>query len=212
MRYRLVIFDFDGTLADSAQWLRGVINDVARRYRFRTIDDHDFETLRGKDTRAILQHLGVSMWKLPFIARHMRGLVARNGHAIRPFPGVPELLEKLAGAGVVTAVVSSNSEANVRRILGVRSAALIRHYACGASLFGKRPKLREVLRESGIPSEQAIAIGDEVRDIEAALGERMAAGVVSWGYATPELLRAHRPTVMFESVDQMLRVLMSSPE
>lgn len=207
MAYKLVIFDFDGTLADSANWVRSVINQVAKRYRFRSMSDDEFQMLRGKDTRAILAHLGVSTWKLPFIAHHMRGLAARDSDQIPTFPGVHELLAELQRQGVVLALVSSNAEANVRTILGPESAARIRFYACGAGVFGKRKKFRAVLRQSGIAASEAIAVGDEIRDIEAAASEGIAAGSVSWGYATPEILLAHRPTIMFESVDEMQRVL-----
>jgi phosphoglycolate phosphatase len=208
VRYRLVIFDFDGTLADSAGWLGEVIGDVARRYGFRALSGAELEALRGMDTRAILAHLGVPTWKLPLIARHLRRRMARDSHRIAPFPGVRELLERLAGHGLLTAVVSSNAEHNVRAILGPESAARICYFACGAGLFGKRAKLRDVLRWSRVPPQQAIAIGDEVRDLEAAAGARIDSGAVSWGYATPELLRAHQPTVMFESVEDVLRVLL----
>jgi phosphoglycolate phosphatase len=210
MTYKLVIFDFDGTLADSADWFRSIINDVARRYRFRTIQDHEFETLRDMDTRALLAHLHVSRWKLPFIARHMRNLMAHRTGDISLFPGVHELLAALAHRGIVTAIVSSNAEATVRTMLGPESAARVRFYACGAGLFGKRSKFREVLRSSRIPPEAAIAIGDEVRDIEAALAEHIAAGAVSWGHATPELLRAHGATVLFDNFEALHSFLLDS--
>lgn len=210
--YRLAIFDFDGTLADSAKWMRGALNDVARRYRFNVLADHEFEELRGKDTRAILKQLGVATWKLPFIARHMRKRVARDAHLIAPFPGVHELLRDASDRGLVLAVVTSNAEANVRTILGPASAARIRHYACGAGLFGKRSKFREVLRKTGIPAERAIAIGDETRDIDAAVAERIAAGAVTWGYASADILRARRPTRMFDTLDELRRVLLPETE
>lgn len=206
--YRLVIFDFDGTLADSLGWMRGVLHDVARRHRFRAAEDHELEELRGKDTRAIMAHLGVSAWKLPFIARDMRRRAAREAHRIRPFPGVHELLAELAREGRLTAVVSSNAEANVRAVLGPESAARVRFYECGAGLFGKRPRFRRVLRRSATPPAEAIAVGDEARDIEAAVGEGIAAGAVTWGYATSELLRAHRPTAMFDDMDELRRFLL----
>jgi phosphoglycolate phosphatase len=81
MRYRLIIFDFDGTLADSRDWMRGVFNGVARRYRFRTISEAEMEMLRGHDNRAILRYLGVPGWKLPFIANHMRRLMTTTSTA-----------------------------------------------------------------------------------------------------------------------------------
>ena len=108
--------------------------------------------------------------------------VLRGIGQIRLFPGVGQLLADLAGRGVVLAVVSSNSIDNVRQVLGPENAARIGHYECGASICGKRPKLRAVLRASGVPAVEAIAIGDEIRDLEAARAEGIAFGAVSWGY------------------------------
>jgi phosphoglycolate phosphatase len=133
----------------------------------------------------------------------MRRLVARDAGRIALFPGVDALLARLAAAGVRIAVVSSNAEENVRRILGPGNAARIAHYACGASIFGKAAKFRQVLRRSGIARERTLCIGDETRDIEAAAAERLASGAVTWGYATPDLLRAHRPTLVFSTLDEI---------
>lgn len=205
--YRLVIFDFDGTLADSAGWVRGVLNDVARRYGFRTLMPDEFTMLRGQDSRAVIRYLGVPMWKMPVIAAHMRRLMRRDAGSIALFGGVDALLRTLAEQGVTLAIVSSNAEDNVRRILGPENAALIAHYECGASLFGKRSRFRRVLRRAGIPAAETIAIGDETRDIEAAALEGLASGAVEWGYATPDLLRRHNPTLMFDSVERMAAVL-----
>ncbi len=142
MRFQLVIFDFDGTLADSFPWFLSVVNQVADRYRFRRIEDHEIEVLRGCGARQVVTHLGVPAWKMPLIARHMRRIMARDLGQIGLFPGVDQLLQGLAGRGVGLSVVSSNSLANVQQVLGADNAALIRHYGCGASIFGKRAKLK----------------------------------------------------------------------
>jgi phosphoglycolate phosphatase len=203
MRYDLVIFDFDGTLADSAEWTLGILNQVAERYGFRQVSEAETAMLRGWDNRAIIRYLGVPAWKLPLIANHMRKLAARDAGQIRLFPGVDALLARLSGAGVRLAIVSSNAEENVRRILGPANSALIARYACGASIFGKAAKFRQVLRASGIARSRTLCIGDEARDIEAAVAERLACGAVTWGYATPELLRAPEPTLLFRSLDEI---------
>jgi phosphoglycolate phosphatase len=83
----------------------------------------------------------------------------------------------------------------------------VRHYACGADLFGKRSKIREVLKEARVPPPSAISIGDEIRDIEAAAAEGIATGAVTWGYASADALRARAPTAMFHSVDELARAL-----
>ena len=72
----LVIFDLDGTLADSYPWFLRHVNDVADRFGFRRIADDDVEALRHAGSREILRRLDVPLWKVPAIARHMRRLKA----------------------------------------------------------------------------------------------------------------------------------------
>jgi len=204
MKYRLAIFDFDGTLADSMPWFLSVVNRLADDHGFRRIEDHEIETLRGQAARQIVAHLGVPAWKLPRVAHSMRQHMARDIGKITLFPGVDRLLQGLSARGVRLAIVTSNSIENVRQVLGPENAGLIQHYACGASMFGKRVKLRSVLRDSRVPAAEAIAIGDEVRDLEAARGERIPFGAVGWGYTHPEALRAHHPEEMFSDLEEIL--------
>jgi phosphoglycolate phosphatase len=203
MRYRLAAFDFDGTLADSFGWFVDVMGEVADRYGFRRVGVAELETLRGYDARRMLRHLGLPLWKVPLVAGHARRLQARDIDRITLFDGIGEMLRCLARGGVVVAVVSSNSEQNVRRVLGEEHAALVSRYGCGASLFGKRAKLKAVLRSAGVRPADAIYVGDEVRDIEAAKGLGMASGAVSWGYATPGALKACSPTEVFDSPGEL---------
>lgn len=163
MRYRLAIFDFDGTLADSFPWFLRIVNRLADEHRFRRIEEHEVETLRGRGARQVVAHIGLPAWKLPRVGRDMRRHMARDIDHISLFPGVDRVLKGLADKGIETALVTSNSIDNARRVLGAENAALIRHYSCGAAMFGKRVKLRGVLRGSGIPAAEAICIGDEVR-------------------------------------------------
>ncbi len=122
---------------------------------------------------------------MPRIARRIRQLKALEAHRLPLFPGVVELLGDLARRGVPRAIVSSDAEANIRLTLGPDNAALIDHYACGASLFGKPPKLRQVLKRYGMRPGEALYVGDEVRDAEAARAVGIAFAAVSWGFATP---------------------------
>ncbi len=205
MRYRLVIFDFDGTLADTFPWFVRVFNEMADRYRFRRLEAEEIERLRGLSSRELVKHLGVPAWKLPFIARYARGLKKRDIHTVSLFPGTPALLRGLTDAGVELAMVSSNSEENVRRVLGPENASLIRHYDCGASLFGKRAAFRRVLRRAGVEPADALCVGDEIRDAEAAREAGIPFGAATWGYTTGESLRAQRPAELFDTMEEILR-------
>ena len=122
------------------------------------------------------------------------------------------MLAQLAEGGVRLAIVSSNSETNIRKVLGPESEALIGYYECGASIFGKAAKFKRALKRSGVPATRAIAIGDESRDIDAAKETGIAAGAVTWGYATAELLRSCQPTEMFTQVAEIPPRLLGSSE
>lgn len=206
MPYSLAIFDLDGTLADSFPWFLRTINDIADRFGFRRVADDEIETLRHASTREILSTLEVPIWKLPLIARHVRRLKAEHAATIPLFPGVEAMLRRLAGNGVTLALVTSDSEANARQKLG-SAGALITHFDCSASLFGKAAKFRRVTRRAGLKPADVISIGDEVRDIEAARSAGIACAAVSWGYAAPAALRALAPDHMFAQMDEIVAML-----
>jgi phosphoglycolate phosphatase len=203
MPYSLAIFDLDGTLADSFPWFLRTINDIADRFGFRHVADDEIEALRHASSREILSALEVPLWKLPMIARYVRRLKAEHAATIPLFPGVETMLRTLAGNGVELALVTSDSEANAREKLG-EAASLFAHYDCSASLFGKAAKFRRVTRRAGVQPAQVLAIGDEVRDIEAARSAGIDCGAVSWGYAAPAALQAHAPDFLFHKFEDIL--------
>jgi phosphoglycolate phosphatase len=205
-KYRLVIFDLDGTLLDSFPWFLSVVNDVARTHGFRRVAPHEVEELRGKGSRELVDFLEVPFWKIPAIARDMRRMKTERLMDIPLFAGVDRVLRHFAESGVVTAMVSSDSEDNVRTALG-DATQYIAHFACGASMFGKATKYKAVLRRTGIPASDAISIGDEVRDGEAAQKAGIAFGAVSWGYATPAALAKTSPVLMFASLEDICRLV-----
>jgi phosphoglycolate phosphatase len=195
LAYRLIIFDFDGTLADSLPWFESVLNSVAAHYGFRRIDPSERDFLRRLDGHAFLDHLGVPKWKVPLIARYMRALKAESLGEISLFSGVEDLLRDLRDQGVKLAMVSSDTEENVRTVLGPLNAELFSDFACSASFLGKKTKFRRVLRRAGVRPDEALAIGDEIRDALAAHATGIRFAAVGWGYADPEVLAGHAERV-----------------
>lgn len=203
MSYRLVAFDFDGTLADSFHFFLEVCDVLADAHGFARVDRADLERLRGLDARQMLKHVGLSPWKTPQVALHFRTLMAENVGRISLFPGTGRMLARLAERGLSLAVVTSNSEENVRAVLGPQNAALVSHFECGVSLFGKRSKLRQLVAGSGFGRGQCLYVGDEVRDAEAAHAERLHFGAVAWGYTRLDALLAQAPEAVFHSVAEL---------
>lgn len=207
MRYRLVIFDFDGTLADSFPWVLQAMDDVADRFKFRRVREGELEELRYCDAREVMRRLGVPRWKLPMIARYVRTRMAADVGQIQLFPGVGEMIEQLSEAGLLLAVVSANGEATIRNVLG-EHARRINHISGGVSLFGKRGKLLRMGRLAGVEAQATMVIGDEIRDLNAAKAARMDFGAVSWGLTRPEALQAGGSGVVFAEMADIPRTLL----
>lgn len=207
MKFQLVMFDSDGTLADTLPWMRSVFNDLADEHGFRRVPADDFERMRDLHGSALLDELDLPIWKLPRVVSAMRKRMAAHNGTLAAFNGVPGMLEKLREAGAQLAVVSSNSRVNVERVLGPEVSGLIHHFACGVSMFGKAARLREVVRASRLAKQSAIYIGDEIRDAEAARKAGVAFGAVAWGQHSEQALRAQNPAEFFNSVDEVAEKL-----
>ena len=91
------------------------------------------------------------------------------------------------------------SSAQARRIS--RTSPAVRR--CSA----RRAKFKSIVRRAGVAPAQTIAIGDEVRDIEAARAAGIACGAVAWGYAAPEALAAQAPDMMFSKMKDVEQLI-----
>jgi phosphoglycolate phosphatase len=207
MKYKLLIFDFDGTLADSFPWFVNMVNSVARQYNFRAVADEEIDGLRRLSALQLVRHLGIPLWKMPMIANYVRQHMMNEREGITLFAGIDQVLAQLHAAGVTLALVTSNAYANVEHVLGAKNLALMTYMECDVSLFGKPARYRKVLKQSGLQRHEILSIGDEIRDIEAANQERIPFGAVAWGYTHIDALRKHAPAEVFMQVDDILTVI-----
>jgi phosphoglycolate phosphatase len=209
--YRLGIFDFDGTLADSLPFFLSVFNSVADKHGLRRIEPGQVGRLRSMSTREIMRHVGLPAWKMPLVSASLVGLMSDNAASIALFDGVAGALRALADGGVALALVSSNSERNVRQVLGPQLGALFGHVECGMSVFGKAARIRKVLRQSGVAAADALYVGDQGTDAEAARKAGVAFAAVAWGYAPIEALRRHGPAAELHAVAMLPAAFFGPP-
>ena len=202
-RQHLIALDFDGTLADTWPWFSAILDEVADIHRFRKPNAGERDGLRHLGAHEILRALDIPLWKAPRILADVRRRMQSECPTIDLFPGVPLAVATLAQSGAVMALVSSNAEANVRRILGDTTCACFDALECGTDLFGKTAKLRRLLKRFDCEPAASILVGDELRDVEAARAAGMKAGSVAWGYNHPDALRAASPDVFFETPAQL---------
>ncbi len=185
----LVVFDFDGTLADTFPVFRDVFDEVIDRFALRRPDAQDVAMLRGQTSAEILRWLGVPPLRLPAIMRHARMRMAERAHELSLFPGMDAIVRGVAARGLHVAVVSSNAERTVRTVLRASLCAEVHAFRCGVSVFGKAARVRGLMRRARVTPQHTVVVGDEERDIAAARAVGARAVAVTWGYAAAEALR-----------------------
>lgn len=202
---KLVIFDFDGTLADTRPFMLSILDHLAERFNTKRMDVNALDQLRGYTTRQIMKMHRVSMLKLLMMARESQKLLYQNISSIRLFPGMDEVVRSIAGNDITIAVVTSNQLKNVLAVLGDELTTLVSIFECEAGFFSKASKLRSALRKAGVKPDEALSIGDETRDIEAARKAGIPCAAVTWGYGDHETLRNHKPDHILTAVEQILK-------
>jgi phosphoglycolate phosphatase len=203
---KLAIFDFDGTLADTYPVFADSVNLLAARHGFREVAPEEQGRLRGLDVRAIMRELRLPLWKVPAVLADFRKVMHQRIDEVRPFSDMTAVLSGMLQTGMRVAVATSNSSANVRAVLGEALVGRFAALECDASLFGKAQRLRRILKATRIDKSEAIYIGDEIRDAEAAAKVGVAFGAVAWGYTHLDALLRMNPGEVFRVPRDMLQL------
>lgn len=204
---RVVLFDFDGTLADTFDEGLQILNSLAAEFKFRPLLGADVEKARDMTMRQVMKFLDVPARKLPRISHHGVRRLRERIHTIKPFPGVKELLDKLRVDGLRVGIVTSNSEENVNAFFAFHGLEKPEFVRSSSRLLGKARVIRQSMREFKFTQGETVFVGDETRDIEACKRAGLRCVAVTWGYNSRRALEAQRPFRMIAQIDELLPVI-----
>lgn len=198
---RTLIFDFDGTIADTLHHARRVLNELADEHDFQKVDADDVAALQGMTIDSLTKHLGIRRRHIPvLLAKGVRRLRSHIGD-ISPCEGMADLIEDLharCSAHEIPSqlgILSSNSVENIDLFLRKHD---LRHafafISSTSKLKGKAKHLKAISRTFSVPLADLHYIGDEVRDIRAAHKAGVPVTAVTWGFNNEAALRAESPT------------------
>lgn len=203
--YRLLIFDFDGTIADSLRQGLEHYNALAEQYGFLPV--RNIDAARQMNTRSFFKAHRIPLRRLPRLYREFMSLQRAEMHRVQLFEGVCEVLSVLSGRFRL-GILSSNSEENIRTCLRANQAEghfdFIRSHP---RIFGKHSSLRKILKQEGLRREEIVYVGDEVRDAEASRRAGVEFCGVTWGIHSGRLLEAHGARYLVDRPNDLLAVL-----
>ncbi|MDC5330726.1 HAD family hydrolase [Acinetobacter baumannii] len=201
--YQAIIFDLDGTLVDSFSFFLGALNQLAKKHKFKSVELHEVEQYKHLSPKEIMKEMNVSRWKLPWIAKDFIRLMKERDQEVYMFEGMRDHLMELHKRGYTLAIITSNSKENCQSILGKELCELFSHIDGGSSIFGKAKRIKRVLNILNLNKEQAIYVGDQTTDGEAAHEAGIDFAAVGWGYTSAEKLKTIQPKVVLNDLATM---------
>jgi phosphoglycolate phosphatase-like HAD superfamily hydrolase len=212
----IIIFDFDGTIADTFELWVKEYNAVAPLFRCKKILPSELPRLRNERPFFLLAHAHVWPWKLPLIVPLMRRRFQRHTHTVRLFTGIPELLRDLRRQGFHLIILTSSSKTATKRILKQHQLlSLFSSIFVSSGIFGKAKVLKKIQKKERRAPHELISIGDEVRDIEAGQKAGVRSIAVSWGFQGEHILCFHKPDALVNSPNELrdaIKTLADAPQ
>ncbi len=207
MKYLAVIFDFDGTLANTIEAGAHIYNGIAEKKGFNMITRENQLALRSMAPRSAIKKLGVKFYQIPKVALEIRNGLRKQLMDLKIFPGIPETLSELKNKGLKIFLASSNSKENVETFISQKNLGrFFDGIFCGSGVFGKSKTLHKLLKENGLDAAQTLFVADEIRDIEAARKENMAIACVTWGLNSRGALMQNKPDFIIDEPVQLLNI------
>ncbi len=202
MKY--VIFDFDGTLADSLP----IVIDIAKNAFNIKINNNQIEKYRNMTAKQVLKEAGIPIYKVPGLLVKGRPLLQKRMPDVQMFPELLEVIEFLHKKGHSLYVVSSNSAGIINQFLeNYRVRQYFRGVYGNVGVFSKAQALKKVIKREGLALNDAVYVGDEVRDIEASKKIGLPIISVTWGYNGKEVLSNYHPDYMVNKAKDLLKII-----
>ena len=205
MAYRTIIFDFDGTLANTLEESRRIYNQLGSEYGLREVSAEELPTLRHMSIKELISHLGIPKRKVPAIIAKGTSLMRGNIVRLPLIEGMAEVLPALRARCHSFGVLTSNASTNVDLFLrahGVRG--LFNFISSTSKLTGKAKHLKAIRKTFSLKSEEMLYVGDEIRDVKASQKAEIPVAAVTWGFNSPETLAAEKPDHLLSSATELL--------
>jgi phosphoglycolate phosphatase len=213
--FDVVVFDLDGTLADTAPDLTAALNHSLVQLGRATVPEEDVRHMVGHGARALLgkglaatgeMNEALIEQGFPIILDYYEQHICDGSHV---FPGLEAALDELAGLGVTLAVCTNKLEHLSRKFLEVigwsdRFAALIGGDTAGVRKPDPAPLLEAIARSGG---GRAAFVGDSITDTTTGKNAGIPTVAVTFGFSDrpPEELGADRLIDHFDELVATLR-------
>ena len=204
---KVIIFDFDGTLADTIDVLLRITNRLSVEFGFKSATKEELAQLSNLTSWQLLRYSGISIFKFPLLIRTLKAELRNEIPHIQLFSGIKEVLLELKNRGFILGIITSNSRENVLASMESNGLQGTFDFIDSATTFGKHKIIYRWLKRENFNPKQVVYVGDEVRDIDAAKRTGIKVIAVNWGFNSQSALAAHYPDFLIERPEQLIEII-----
>lgn len=210
--FKTIIFDFDGTIADTWPKILELYNKYAAEFNLATLTRKEAEKIRGQSAFEIIKSFGISAIKIPGIANKIRNELNNSIIEVKIFDGIVKVFEVIKQRKLQLGLLTSNSQENVEKFLAFNKIVIFDFIHSEKNLMGKSVYLKKLISDFNLVKDQTIYIGDEVRDIDACRDNGIKIISVTWGFNTKEILQKNNPDYLINSPQKILEIVGQTDE
>jgi len=199
---KVVVFDFDGTIADTFPIVLKNMNKLSDKLGLKKIKYTP--KLRDKSARELIKDLGISSFKLPRYIKKLKELMKPELGKAKIFRGIKTVLASLHKRYKI-GILTTNSEGTVKEVLKRNKINSVDFIFSDSSVFGKHKKLKKLMRRYKLKKAEIVYVGDEIRDIEACKKINVKIIAVGWGYNSKKALKKYEPDKLVEKPGELMR-------
>ncbi|MCH9657628.1 HAD hydrolase-like protein [archaeon] len=206
---RTIIFDFDGTVANTLDAVVRIVNEHSEYFGYGKVTKQDIPYLQGKKPREILSYLGISIFKLPSWVKKIHSEINKEITNMTPTTNISPLLSDLYDdEDVHLGILTSNTQENVRQFLEKNELNFFEFIRTGKSVFGKSRLINKIIKQRRLKRDNTFYVCDEIRDIEAARKSGIISVAVTWVYNTEASLAKENPDFLATTSEELRKILM----
>jgi len=207
---KVVIFDFDGTLADTEGILRNIYRDVAKEKGWAPLDRAKYRKLFTASIWDAALWSRFLPWRLPYLVGESRSRLQQRANSIKLFPGMKKVVTELHQADCELYVLSRNWQSTVQLVMdknGLGSMVLVLKKP---GFFTKHKSVKKLIQQKAYTKDSTWMIGDEVRDIYAAKRAGVLSIAVPWGFQDAATLAKLLPTAIVGKAEDIVGIILKT--
>ena len=205
---KLLIFDFDGTIANTLNGMYEIYKIMAKKYKLDILSKEAFIAYKKLPILERLQKQNIPLYAIPKIIRDSQKLQMTFLTEAKPFEGIKDVLNELKTMYTLI-IVSSNKKDFIKAFLKTHDMKVFEKVYGKAEIFGKAKKIKKALKKMHAEVTDTIYIGDETRDLKACQELNLDIISVSYGYDDKALLLAEGAMHIIDKPHDLIETIQS---